>query len=271
MKTLNDKVVVITGAGSGIGQALAHQMAAAGAKLALNDWQEDDLAATVEAIHAEYDADVMTQSFDVADLSAFTDFKNAVVDKFGQVDVVINNAGVALSQTIEDVSIEDFEWIMGVNFWGMVYGTKLFLPELKQQKEASLVNVSSVFGLISVPTQGTYNASKFAVRGITEALWAELHGTKVTALSVLPGGIKTNIAKNAKFFIDPNGGKNRDKGLVAFDKNTHTTPEKAAELIVQAIKKRKKQLLIGTDAHIISRIQRLNPINYWSIIRRLQR
>lgn len=270
MQSFAGKVVVITGAGSGIGRALAQYFAKAGSKLALADWHAENLQTTVDALpNSPNGAEVLSQSFDVSDLAAFTAFRDDLLQQYDQVDVIINNAGVALAQTIDDVSIEDFEWVMGINFWGMVYGTKLFLPELKKRPEAAVANVSSVFGLISVPTQGTYNASKFAIRGVTEALWHELDNTNVTALSIHPGGIKTNIVRNAKFFTGPTGGRDHARNIKQFDKMARTTPEKAAALIGKAIRKKKKRLLIGPDAVIIDRLQRLNPLGYWAVFKTL--
>lgn len=269
MKSFADKVVVITGAGSGIGRALAQYFADAGAKLALSDWKAGDLTDTIESLAVAADTEVFSESFDVSNLQAFSKFRDGVLDKFGQVDIVINNAGVALAQTIEDVSIEDFEWVMNINFWGMVYGTKLFLPELKKRPEATIANVSSVFGMISVPTQGTYNASKFAIRGVTEALWHELEDTNVTALSIHPGGIKTNIVNNARFYVGPDGEQSHDCNKQKFDKLARTTPDKAAAQIAKAIRKKKKRLLIGADAILVDRVQRYHPLGYWSLLKNL--
>lgn len=268
-----DQVVVITGAGSGIGRALAQAFASQGAKLALNDWQSKDLAATVDSLSAhglqdeDRSAKVFSQAFDVSDLAAFTAFHADVLHHFGQVDIVINNAGVALAQPLADVSMEDFEWIMGINFWGMVYGTKLFLPDLHKRPNACVANVSSVFGLVSVPTQGTYNASKFAIRGFTEALWHELQGSNVTALSIHPGGIKTSIAANAKFHVGPLGETDHAAEAQNFAKQARTTPEQAAKQILRAIEKKQPRLLIGLDAKLMDRIQRSSPTRYWSVLK----
>lgn len=265
MKNLKDKVVVITGAGSGIGRALAYAASGHGAKLALCDMDEAGLAKTGELAGT---ADVLTAKIDVAQRDQIEAFRDQVIDHYGKVDLVINNAGVAVSQTIEEVTYEDFEWIMGINFWGMVYGSKAFLPELKKRPEAALVNLSSIFGIISVPTQGTYNASKFAIRGFTEALRHEMAQTNVHVMCVHPGGIKTNIARRARFYVGPDGGKDHDKATALFDKITRTTPEGAAEKIYKDLAAGKGRCLIGADAVAIDVLQRSMPERYWSLVSR---
>jgi short-subunit dehydrogenase len=182
---------------------------------------------------------------------------------------VVNNAGVAVSQTVNDLTWEDFEWLMGINFWGVAYGTKAFLPKLLEQNEGAIVNVSSVFGLIGVPTQSAYNAAKFAVRGFTEALRHELKDTNVRAISVHPGGIKTNIARASRFYTDPLGNTDHTSMASRFDRLARTTPEKAAETIVRGIEKGSPRVLIGADAVLIDRIQRWMPERYNSVMNAL--
>ncbi|MES1926436.1 SDR family NAD(P)-dependent oxidoreductase [Salinisphaera sp. T31B1] len=267
MKDLRDKIVVITGAGSGIGRSLATVCADRGARLALCDVNEDGLAETRAACQP---AAVFTSKVDVADRAAFEAFRDAVVDEYGGADLVINNAGVAHSQTIADTRYDDFEWIMGINFWGVVHGTKAFLPILKQRPGSALVNVSSVFGLISVPTQGTYNATKFAVRGFTEALRHETRGQDPHVMCVHPGGIKTGIAHAARFYVGPDGNSNQAQAAGNFvDKLARTSPDEAARTILSDLARRKGRCLIGTDAKIISAISRLVPVHYWSIMSRV--
>ncbi len=230
MKDFHNKVAVITGAGSGIGRALAHDLAAAGARLALSDVNQVGLQETADALNLGSDR-LITEAFDVADRDAFYAFAERVTGHFGAVHLVFNNAGVALGATVEDMSYEDFEWLMGINFWGVVYGTKAFLPHLKAAGEGHIVNVSSVFGLIGVPTQSAYNASKFAVRGFTEALRQELEmeGGRVSCTSVHPGGIKTNIARNARMGagVEKITGGDGDKARRASEKMFRTTPAEA--------------------------------------------
>jgi NADP-dependent 3-hydroxy acid dehydrogenase YdfG len=259
---LKDKVAVITGAGSGIGRALAQLLAQKGCRLALADINEASLKETAASLQAE----VMTQKLDVADRAAVYAFAERVKQQFGTAHVVVNNAGVAVSQTVNDLSWEDFEWLMGINFWGVAYGTKAFLPMLLAQDEGAIVNISSVFGIIGVPTQSAYNAAKFAVRGFTEALRHELKDTGVRAISVHPGGIKTNIARASRFYRDPLGNSDHASMAARFDKLARTTPESAAATIVRGIEKGSPRVLIGADAVLIDKIQRLMPERYNAVM-----
>ncbi|MFC6328839.1 SDR family NAD(P)-dependent oxidoreductase [Alloalcanivorax gelatiniphagus] len=268
MKDFNDNRAVVTGAGSGIGRALAQQLAAAGARLALSDINETALRDTARDLGLGKDR-LITEAFDVADRDAVYAFAERVAGHFGAVHLVINNAGVALGATVEDVSYEDFEWLMGINFWGVVYGTKAFLPHLKRAQEGHIVNVSSVFGLIGVPTQSAYNAAKFAVRGFTESLRQELEieGGQVSCTTVHPGGIKTNIARNARMADgmeritgDP------EKARRDFEKMFRTTPEEAARTILKGVRGNKRRVLIGSDARAIDSMQRLMPTAYQRIM-----
>lgn len=265
MYALKDKVAVVTGAGSGIGRALAQLLARRGCRLALADINEATLKETVQGLSAE----VIAQPLDVADRAAVYAFADRVRQQFGTAHVVVNNAGVAVSQTVNDLTWEDFEWLMGINFWGVAYGTKAFLPMLLAQNEGAIVNVSSVFGLIGVPTQSAYNAAKFAVRGFTEALRHELKDTNVRAISVHPGGIKTNIARASRFYTDPLGNTDHTSMAARFDRLARTTPDKAAETIARGIEKGSPRVLIGADAVLIDRIQRWMPERYNSVMNAL--
>lgn len=268
MKDFQNKVAVITGAGSGIGRALARDLAAAGARLALSDVNQVGLQETADSLGLGSDR-LITEAFDVADRDAFYAFAERVTGHFGAAHLVFNNAGVALGATVEDMSYEDFEWLMGINFWGVVYGTKAFLPHLKAAGEGHIVNVSSVFGLIGVPTQSAYNASKFAVRGFTEALRQELEmeGGRVSCTSVHPGGIKTNIARNARMGagVEKITG-DVDKARRDFEKMFRTTPEEASQTILKGVKGNKRRVLIGSDARAIDSMQRLMPTAYQRIM-----
>ena len=266
MKTLKSRIVVITGAGSGIGRSLALESARRGARLALCDVNDTGLAETAAACDG---AEVLTARVDVADRSAVEDFRDQVAARFGGVDVVINNAGVAHAQTIEDSRYDDFEWIMGINFWGVVHGTKAFLPLLRERDSAALINVSSVFGIISVPTQGTYNASKFAVRGFTEALRHEMAGSNIHVMCVHPGGIRTNIARTARFYVGPDGGTDHERATGFFDRIARTTPDQAAAKILKDLARRRGRCLIGADAVALAAVARTAPERYWSILSRL--
>lgn len=268
MKDFQNKVAVITGAGSGIGRALARDLAAAGARLALSDVNQVGLQETADSLGLGSDR-LITEAFDVADRGAFYAFAERVTGHFGAAHLVFNNAGVALGATVEDMSYEDFEWLMGINFWGVVHGTKAFLPHLKAAGEGHIVNVSSVFGLIGVPTQSAYNASKFAVRGFTEALRQELEmeGGRVSCTSVHPGGIKTNIARNARMGagVEKITG-DVDKARRDFEKMFRTTPEEASQTILKGVKGNKRRVLIGSDARAIDSMQRLMPTAYQRIM-----
>ncbi|TJY58273.1 SDR family NAD(P)-dependent oxidoreductase [Sinimarinibacterium sp. CAU 1509] len=262
MYSLKNKVAVITGAGSGIGRALAVELADKGCRLALSDVNAAGLAATAELLPVK----PFTQILDVSDRDAVYAHADAVKREFGTAHVVINNAGVALSQTIEDLSYEDFEWLMGINFWGVVYGTKAFLPMLRAQNDGVIVNLSSIFGIVTLPTQGAYHAAKFAVRGFTETLRQELAGTGVSAVCVHPGGIKTNIARAARFYVSATGDSDRDKAARDFDKLARTTPEQAARTIIEGIEKRSPRVLIGADARLLDRLQRWLPVAYPKVL-----
>lgn len=269
MKSLRDKVVVITGAGSGIGRALAVELAAAGCKLALSDINETAVKDVARQL-SDNGKSVIADRLDVADRAAFYAYADRVIKHFGGANIIINNAGVALGATVEDTSYEDFEWLMGINFWGVVYGTKAFLPHLKQADEGHIVNISSVFGLIGVPTQSAYNAAKFAVRGFTESLRQELEieGSSVSCTSVHPGGIKTNIANAARMTssVENITGKGADDARREFEKMFRTTPEEAAATIIAGIRGNKRRVLIGADAVAIDTMQRLLPTSYQKLL-----
>ncbi len=264
MKNLHGKVAVVTGAASGIGRALALRLGDLGARLALSDIQEEALEETARMARERGAAEVHTQKLDVADREAFYAYADTVAEHFGAVHLVVNNAGVALGATVKEMSIEDIEWLMGINFWGVVYGTKAFLPHLERAGEGHIVNVSSVFGIIAVPTQGAYNASKFAVRGFTEALRQELEieGSPVSCTSVHPGGIKTNIARNARMVSKSTLGHDTESAADNFEKIARTTPDEAARVILEAVKNNDRRLLIGADARLIDATQRAFPTLY---------
>ncbi len=267
--TLNSKsVAVITGAASGIGRALAVRLAQEKiVGIAISDVNEQGLNETARLIEAA-GVPVSTHLIDVSKLDQVQQFADDVIAKHGRATHLINNAGVGVIGTFEQISIEDFEWLMGINFWGVVYGCKVFLPILKEQDSAHIVNVSSVFGFIAPEEQTSYCSSKFAVRGFTESLRHELAGTNVSVSSVHPGGIKTNIARNSRL-----GEKTpeewKQQGTKFFDKVAKTTPEAAAEVIVKGIKTRNPRILIGKDAYMISLLSRLFPKRYLRIMERI--
>lgn len=270
MKDFSGRVAAITGAGSGIGRALANNLARQGAHLALADIDDAGLAETVSMCEG-YGVKISSQRLDVADRAAVEAWAEQVVADHGKVNLVFNNAGVALGATIESMSYEDFEWLMGINFWGVVYGTKAFLPHLKASGEGHVVNLSSVFGLISVPSQSAYNAAKFAVRGFTDTLRMELaiEGAPVSVTTIHPGGIKTNIAKNAR--IDDSLTEmagDPEKARREFERAFITSPEKAARQILAAVQRDKRRALIGPDAKAIDFISRLPTGLYQRVVER---
>lgn len=263
MKNFEGKVVVITGAGSGIGRALAVEFNRLGAKLALNDFSETALLETVAMVGSS--ESVYYQVFDVANKTDFYLFADNVVAHYVRVDVVINNAGVAISKlTAAEVSIEDYEWILGINLWGMMYGSLAFLPHLRKQQESSLVNLSSVFGIHGIPYQAAYCTTKFGIRGFAESMALEerMNETGVTVTSVHPGGIKTNIARNSRYAVKD------EKSIQQFEKSFITTPEKAAQVIINGIQRKKTRVLVGPDAKALYFLNRLAPrFTAWYLLR----
>ncbi len=255
VKHFDDKVVAITGAGSGIGRALALDLAGQGAALSLCDVDEAGLRKTVERCTA---SGAMTTSMvvDVSDRDQVAQFATQTVTDHGRVNVIVNNAGVSLSASVARSSYADIEWLMGINFWGVVYGTKEFLPHLEASGDGHVVNISSVFGLTAIPTQSAYNAAKFAVRGFTDALRIELEadGSCVSATTIHPGGIKTSIVENGR--VDPEG-MSREEAAIEFEKIARTTPEAAASQIVKAVQRNRRRALIGPDAVVFDLVSRL--------------
>lgn len=268
MTLSRESVAVITGAASGIGRALAVRMAREGiAGVAIADLNEEGLKETAELVE-KAGGQVSSHVLDVSDRTAVEQFAAKVVDKHGRATHLINNAGVGLIGTFEHLSIEDFEWLMGINFWGVVYCTKAFLPTLLEQESAHIVNVSSVFGLIAPSEQTAYSSSKFAVRGFTESLRHEMADTNVSVACVHPGGIKTNIVRNSRVAADTPA-EWKQQGVKFFDKVARSSPEDAAEVIVRGIKDKNPRILIGKDAVAISVFSRLFPKRYLAVIERL--
>ncbi|HEX9175313.1 MAG TPA: SDR family NAD(P)-dependent oxidoreductase [Mycobacterium sp.] len=260
MQGFAGKVAVVTGAGSGIGQALAIELARSGAKLAISDVEVDGLAGTEERLKA-IGAPVKTDRLDVTEREAFLAYADAVNDHFGTVNQIYNNAGIAFNGDVETSQFKDIERVMDVDFWGVVNGTKAFLPHLIASGDGHVVNVSSVFGLFSVPGQAAYNSAKFAVRGFTEALRQEMilarHPVKVT--TVHPGGIKTNIVRN----MTAVEGFDKDEMVQTFDKRlANTSPQKAARIILDGVRKNKARVLVGPDAKVLDIIVRLTGSGY---------
>ncbi|HEU4415373.1 MAG TPA: SDR family NAD(P)-dependent oxidoreductase [Candidatus Angelobacter sp.] len=256
MREIRGSVAVVTGAGSGIGRALAQDLARHGAQLALADVNSAGLEETRRLLP---DAAVRTYSVDVANAAAVEAFARKVEQDFGRASLLVNNAGVALMGTFAEVSLADMEWLMGINFWGVVHGCKFFVPLLQREPDAHIVNISSVFGLIAPPGQTAYASSKFAVRGFSEALREELRATgKIKVTSVHPAGIATPIADNARAGAGSQA-EMRAEARKQFKKVALITPEEAARVIMKGILGNKNRVLIGSDAYRIDRIARLFP------------
>jgi NAD(P)-dependent dehydrogenase (short-subunit alcohol dehydrogenase family) len=266
---LRNRAAVVTGAASGIGRAIAISLARRGCHLALADINQVELARTAEMAASE-GIRVSHHQLDVADREAVASFPAVVMAEHGRVDILVNDAGVALGGTFEQVSETDFEWLFAINFWGVVRMTRAFLPHLRAGDDACLVNLSSLYGLIAPPGQTAYCASKFAVRGFSQSLGRELKGSSIGVTVVHPGGVATAIARNARL---PKGVPAEEirKRLDAVEKLLRLPPEKAGEIIVQGIERRKPRVLVGTDAKILSVIERFLPVSYWNILRRLNR
>jgi len=265
MSYFEGKFALVTGAGSGIGRALAIELNRLGCHVWLSDINEASLNETALSL-TNTAANHKTRVVDSSSPSAIETLASEVNNDIGYLDIIINNAGVGLGATFEEMAVEDFKWLMDINFWGVVYGCKTFLPLVRQAEKGHIVNISSVFGMVSLPTVSAYNASKFAVRGFTESLRQELDGTSVHVCCVHPGGIDTNIARNSRGTIN---GMSREEKAEKFKAVARTSPEYAAKKITKAIQKRKKRLLIGADAHFISALSRLFPVSYSRILSHL--
>ena len=261
MTTTDGKVVVLTGAASGIGRALALQLAREGATLALSDVDAPGLEETARLVKQQTGQEARVDKLDVRDRAAWTSYAEALVADLGRVNIVVNNAGVALSGDVVDMTDEQLDFVMDVDFWGVVHGTRAFLPHLIASGDGHVVNISSLFGLMAIPGQSAYNAAKFGVRGFTEALRQEMlvagHPVRVTC--VHPGGVKTAIARNA----GSAGEVDQQRSADFFDKHlARTTAERAAEIIADGIRKDRARVLVGTDAKILDLLVRVTGSGY---------
>lgn len=267
--TLRDRTAVITGAGSGIGRAIAQSLAKRGCHLALADISEPGLAETVQLLGGP-GIRISRHTLDVADRAAAAALPQAVMGRHGRVDLLVNNAGVALGGTFEQVSESDFDWLFDINFGGVVRLTRAFMPHLKASDDARIVNMSSLFGLISPPGQTAYAASKFAVRGFSNALRFELAGSNVGVTVVHPGGVATKIAENARRHA---GTSNAEMGeqLERARRLLTMPPAEAGEIIVRAVERRAPRVVVGGHAKMMALIERLAPVSYWTILGPLMR
>ncbi len=270
MNSFINKVAAITGAGSGIGRALALNLAGQGCNLAISDVNAAGLKETAEAAR-QHGVKVLETVVNVADRAAVHAWADEVVREFGKVNLIFNNAGVAHAGTVEGSDYAEYEWIMNINFWGVMHGTKAFLPYLKATGDGHIINISSIFGLFAQPGMSAYNATKFAVRGFTEALRQELDmdACGVSASCVHPGGIKTNIAKTARMndSLSKVTGQDADTARSQFhDQLLRTTPEKAAEVILNGVRRNQRRILIGGDAVATDLMQRSLPALYQRLV-----
>ncbi len=263
-RTITGRPVVITGAASGIGRSLAQRLSRSGSPVAIADVNETGLKKTAQSLPGP----VLARVLDVADAAAQLRFAAEVREWLtAPLAAVFNNAGVGVASPVLGADPDDDEWLRRINFGGVVNGTRAFLPILTGQDEGVIVNTSSVFGLLGMPYQSAYCASKFAVRGFTDALRQELRGTGVSAVTVHPGGIRTNIARNARIRSDPEGrGRTHEQMAAEFEAITMTSPEKAAEIICRGVERGKARILVGPDAYAFDALARVAPTHYFDII-----
>jgi short-subunit dehydrogenase len=270
MTTIRGAAAAITGAASGIGRALALELAARGSDLALADRDEAGLATLAAEIGSAGTQKVTVHRVDVGEPRQIQDFAQAAIAAHPGLNIVINNAGVALMGQFNEIDQAQMDWLMNINFWGVVHGTRAFLPHLGRQREAHIVNLSSIFGIIAPPGQTAYAAAKFAVRGFSEALRHELAmAASPVRLSVVhPGGVATNIARNSRTGSGMTDNARRAESIERFDAVAKTTPKDAALRIIKGIEKNQPRILIGSDARMMDLVQRFRPATYWAVMAR---
>ena len=268
-RLITGRPVMITGAASGIGRSLAQRLSRSGSAVAIADIDEAGLKDTAKSLPGR----VLMRALDVRDAAGQHRFAAEVREWLtAPLAAVFNNAGVAVASSVLDADPDDDEWLRQINFDGVVNGTRAFLPILVEQDHGVIVNTSSVFGLLGMPYQSAYCASKFAVRGFTEALRQELRGTGVSAVTVHPGGITTNIARNARVRRDPEGrGRSHEQMAADFEAITMTTPDKAAETICRGVERGKARILVGPDAYVFDALARVAPTHYYDVIARFEK
>ena len=270
MTAISGSAAAVTGAASGIGRALALELAARGCDLALADRDEAGLQAVAAEIAKAHSRKVSVHRVDVAEPGQIQDFAQAAIAAHPGLNIVVNNAGVALLGQFSEIDQAQMDWLMNINFWGVVHATRAFLPHLARQKEAHIVNLSSIFGIIAPPGQTAYAAAKFAVRGFSESLRHELQMAKSPIkLSVVhPGGVSTNIVRNSRAGTDVTDNARRAQSIERFDAVARTTPAAAALTIIAGIEKNAPRILIGNDARFMDLLQRLRPGTYWAVLAR---
>lgn len=267
-RSITEGTVVITGAASGIGRALAQRLARKGAAVAIADVDEPGLKETERSLRGR----TLARVLDVRDAQAQLAFAAEVRESMPHpLTAVFNNAGVAVASSVLEAVPEDDDWLLDINFRGVVHGVRAFLPLLVAQNTGAIVNTSSVFGLVGMPYQSAYCAAKFAVRGFTEALRHELRGTGVRAITVHPGGVDTGIVHNARVHGDPFGrGRNKEEMARDFAALAMTTPERAAAIIQDGVERGKARILVGPDARVFDAMARLAPTHYYDVVARLE-
>jgi NAD(P)-dependent dehydrogenase (short-subunit alcohol dehydrogenase family) len=264
---VDGRTAFVSGAASGIGRAVAQRLSAHGCPVAIVDQNEEGLEQTAQTLGGP----VLARKVDVSDRHAQMAFAAEVAEWApAPIGMVFNNAGVVTVQSVADGAVEDDDWVWGVNFQGVVNGVRAFLPILQRQNSGVIVNTSSVFGLLGIPHQSAYCSSKFAVRGYTEALRHELRGTGVSAVTVHPGGVKTNIVRNGRYHADPLGRDlTKDDAVRDFDALARTTPERAAEIIHKGVKAGRARILVGPDAYLFEALARIAPTHYYDVLERV--
>jgi short-subunit dehydrogenase len=271
MTAIRGSAAAVTGAASGIGRALALELAARGCDLALADRDEAGLQTVAAEIAKAHSQKVTVHRVDVSEPSQIADFAQSAIAAHPGLNIVVNNAGVALLGQFNEIDQAQMDWLMNINFWGVVHATRAFLPHLGRQRDAHIVNLSSIFGIIAPPGQTAYAAAKFAVRGFSESLRHELQmAASPVKLSVVhPGGVATNIARNSRTGTGITDNARRAEGLERFDNAARTTPAAAALRIVAGIENNAPRILIGNDAIFIDLLQRLRPGTYWAALQRI--
>ena len=270
MTAITGSTAAITGAANGIGRSLAIELAARGCNLALADRDGAALQTVATEIANAYSRKVTTHVFDVSDAQAIEEFAKEATSAHPTLNILINNAGVALMGTFAEIDLSQMEWLLDINFWGVVRGTRAFLPHLSLQRHSHIVNLSSIFGIIAPPGQCSYAAAKFAVRGFSESLRHELQAAKSPVrLSVVhPGGIATHIARNSRIGSGMTDNERRAKSIERFEAVAKTTPQQAARRIIKGIERDEPRILIGSDARMMDLLQRFRPATYWKVLSR---